>query len=484
MKKQLKLGQVVGLGFGSVFIIMTTIGVITKLAMNQFKESNDWVDHTYQVIVKLKGLEKSLVDAETGGRGFVITNQENFLEPYIAATGTLDDSFKDIETTIDDNPAQLKRLDQVEQLSEKRLELIARAISLKRQNKEAELVAFVRAGEGKEIMDEIRGLIDEMVEVEYQLLLEREDANRASARLVNLVSIGGTGIALMFGLVVLIFIARKVIQPINQVVTELAASSNEIAVIVEQQERTATQQATSVNQTTTTLDELNMSSRRSADQAETAAAGAQQVIGLIGDGNQSVDQTLTNMKLLVNKVQLVAEQISHLGEQTTHIGNISGLVSDLANQTNMLALNAAVEAVRAGENGKGFAVVATEIRKLADQSRSSAEKISVLVDDIQKMLNSTVAAAHESTRTAQEGVQVTQQTASVFSGVSKAVNNIVMNVEQISFNTEQQAQAIAQVVDAMNSLNLAATETVSSIGQTRLSTQQLNHSARSLQTVV
>jgi methyl-accepting chemotaxis protein len=80
----------------------------------------------------------------------------------------------------------------------------------------------------------------------------------------------------------------------------------------------------------------------------------------------------------------IANQILGLSEQAAQIGSISRLLSELAGETNMLALNAAVEAARAGEHGKGFSVVAAEIRKLADQSKLSAEKSNQIVADIQR----------------------------------------------------------------------------------------------------
>ena len=173
---------------------------------------------------------------------------------------------------------------------------------------------------------------------------------------------------------------------------------------------------------------------------------------------------------LREKVGDIATQILHLSEQTNQIGMISTLVSDLASQTNMLALNAAVEAVRAGEHGKGFAVVAAEIRKLADQSKRSAEKINVLVLDIQKSTNSTVMVTGEGTKTVEKIVD--------------AIKTIAVNGQQISLTSNQQAIAVQQVVEAMNSLNIAARETASGIGQIKIGTQRLNDAAQELKAVV
>lgn len=139
-------------------------------------------------------------------------------------------------------------------------------------------------------------------------------------------------------------------------------------------------------ETSTTMDQLSASAQQSATQAQTAADVAQTILTLAGQGNQAVTHTLDSMNALSVQVSMVSEQIARLNEQTSQIGSISDLVANLASQTNMLALNAAVEAVRAGESGKGFAVVAAEIRKLADQSKRSAEKINTLVESIQAKL--------------------------------------------------------------------------------------------------
>jgi len=278
--------------------------------------------------------------------------------------------------------------------------------------------------------------------------------------------------------------ANRTTRTITEIANVIAESSVEIASTMEQQERSTSQQAMAVNQTTSTMNELNNSARQSAEQAEGSAHGARQALNLSQEGSNAVEDTLEGMNTLREKVGAIAQQIMRLSQQTNQIGNISTIVADLANQTNMLALNASVEAVRAGEHGKGFGVVASEIRKLADQSKNSAEKINTLVADIQNSIDLTVMVTDEGTKTVEDGVKIAQETEKAFSGVSNAINDMVLSCQQISLNAEQQVTAIQQVVDAMNSLNSSARENVQGISQVKTRTQELSQAAQTLQSIV
>ena len=312
-----------------------------------------------------------------------------------------------------------------------------------------------------------------LLDLNYKLARETDGLAlkdvRYTSSLALLGVILGPTIAIAFGLYFSRVIAKPLSGRISHVINTLASSSTEIAVAVEQQERTAAQQAASVSQTTVTMDELGVSAVQSASQAESAATGARQMLTLV-DGNGSADLAAGSGASLREKVEQIAEHILRLSEQTNQIGNISDLVRDLANQTNMLALNAAVEAARAGEHGKGFTVVAAEIRKLADQSRKSTERINALVSDIQNTTNATVMVTDEGTKTVDM--------------IVSAINHITMNSQQISLTAKQQAIAIQQVIDAMNALNQGATQTASSISQTKVETQRLNETALSLKAVI
>ncbi len=285
-------------------------------------------------------------------------------------------------------------------------------------------------------------------------------------------------------LVVIWNISQYIKSRLTRTINTLASSSSQISATIEQQERIASQQAASVNETTTTMDELEASCRQAAEQAKAAVTAAQQALGLAQGGTQAVEETLEGMFTLEKKVGAIAEQILYLSEQAEQIGSISQLVSDLANKTNLLAFNSSVEAVRAGEHGKGFSLVANEIRKLADQSEKSAEKINELVSDIQSAINSTVMVTDEGTKTVTAGVETAQKTNEAFAGVAGAVNKVVLNNQQISLNLKQQADALQQVVEAMETINRGAKETASGISQTKVGTDQLNEAALVLKRIV
>ena len=281
-----------------------------------------------------------------------------------------------------------------------------------------------------------------------------------------------------------IVVNRRIARTLQSFTDNLAISSTQIATTMDEQERTIADQATSVNETTTTVEELGATSRQAAQQADVSSKGARQALELSEKGAESANSTMAGINELQDKVKAIADQIVNLSEQTGQISSISDLVTDIANETNMLALNAAVEAARAGEQGKGFTVVADEIRKLAEQSKGSAEKINGLVNDIQAAINSTIMVTDQGQKTAIKGIQLAENSATAFSEIADAVNNVFVNSQQISMSSKQQAVAVQQVISAMNAINLGAQETTSGIGQVKNAASDLNKNASNLKELV
>lgn len=441
MPIRMKVNQIVPLGFGVVFVLMGITTAISQWSKNILVEASGWIIHTYEVKTDLHKLEKILLDAETGQRGFIYTGQEQFLEPYIPAKSYFKDTLAVLKTKINDNPEQVKQLAAVERLASEKLEELETTINLKKAKNEKDLRALVLSGKGRKIMDQIRVKLGQMIQTEEQLLAERQKTAAQIQQTATIISWGGLIVVIVLGCTVSVIIVQLVARLVNDATAAIAQSCHEIAASVDEQERTITQQASSVNQTTTTMDELAISSEQTAEKAEASALAARQV----------------------------AQLVFRLSQQSSQISEITNVVTNIANQTNMLALNASVEAVRAGDRGKGFAVVAAEIRKLSEQSQKSAERINTLINDIQSITDANMTVLGE----------VAQSQSIVV-----AINNIVLGSQQISLSAKQQAIAIQQVVVAMNALNQGAVQTASAISQTKIGTQKLNEAAQNLKLMI
>jgi Methyl-accepting chemotaxis protein (MCP) signalling domain/Cache domain len=296
--------------------------------------------------------------------------------------------------------------------------------------------------------------------------------------------LGGAGFTGLLTLGLTTLFADRLTNYIQKTIVSITNSANEIVDTVQSQEITVNQQANTAIETTNTINQLESLSTQSAAQAASSATGARQALSLSEEGTQAVQQTLRGMSDLRDNVDEIAAQVVNLGEQTGQITSISDLVSDLAKQTNMLALKAAVEAARVGEQGKGFGVVAGEIRKLAEESKKSAEKINNLATDIQVSINRTVMVTDRGTKTVTEGIQLAENTAQTFMGVTDAVNNVFLNSQQISAAAKQQATAIQQVLGAMTIVSQGSQENAIGMHKMKTSTRELNQIADELQAVV
>jgi methyl-accepting chemotaxis protein len=480
---KIKIRSRILIGYIAPAVIYLGLPVLVYGTINQVFNTFQRIEMVEKLLEKTNNMSVGTETMVRGLRGYLVNKDPQFLNDFKTGADLARQSANTAEPLIK-NPEQRTRLERMLGLVNEYYEGSNEIISLSQKNQTAQALTLFNTDKYTKLVNEFVELKQKFREIELEQI--QRETQKTKVALSFLISILVIGSLLMFvlGAGIAWLISSGIAQTIDRAISAIANSSTEIAATVEQQERMASQQAASVNQTTTTMDELGASSRATSQQVETAAAQAIQALNLASGGTKAVEQTLEAMATLKIKVEDMQGQIMQLSEQTDRIGNISTVVSDLANQTNMLALNAAVEAVRAGEHGKGFGVVASEIRKLADRSKKSAAQINLLVADIQKAINSTVMVTDEGTKTVESGVNIAQETAAAFSGVANAINNVVLSSQQISLNAKQQTIAIEQVVEAMNSLNQAAAQTACGISQTKVGTQKLNEAALDLKGVM
>ena len=464
-------------------ILLAFVAVFVYLNVRNVQQANEKVQHVTDIVFKVKDLGIEVNTMQRTSRGYLLQKSETSKNEFLNASEQADEKNKELKELVKDARAQTT-LEEISSTKKKILEENMRLIAMVEEGNVDGARESWATSDLKELAEELSTLIADFEKIEIDLKTETEALQTNALQRLMQVVIFGTIVAGIIGLLVSIAVASAIGNKLTEAISSVANSSNEIAATVEQHERTANQQSSAVNQTTTTMEELDASSRQSTEQATAAATGAKHALARAEDGSKTVNRTLSGMASLKEKVGAVAEQILRLSEQTSQIGNITNLVTEIANQTNLLALNAAVEAARAGEHGRGFAVVALEIRKLADESKKSAERINALVEDIQKATNSTVMATEEGTKTVEESIYLVQNTGEAFNELASAIGSAFESVQQITLNVQQQAEAIKQVTEAMNSINMGTRDTTSGITQTKLGVQQINEAAKKLKTMV
>jgi PAS domain S-box-containing protein len=149
-----------------------------------------WVEHTMLVQNSAHKLFATLVDAETGQRGYLLTADKAYLEPYHAASSSLERVWQTLKTITTDNLAQQSKLREIEKLIPEKMGELARTISTFDNGKRQEAEADVRSDAGKATMDKIRKLLDTFQAEEQHLLIGRSaEADRTSSWLLTFMSL-------------------------------------------------------------------------------------------------------------------------------------------------------------------------------------------------------------------------------------------------------------------------------------------------------
>ncbi|HEY9126452.1 MAG TPA: CHASE3 domain-containing protein [Acidobacteriaceae bacterium] len=208
---------------------MLLVGVNTWLAFSAvqaLERGQFWVQHTYQVIAQVERIMSAAKDAETGERGYLITGDERYLEPYMAARKELPEELQAFEALTADNPQQQDRIRQMRSRAEQRVALLQKAIDMRRNGESMADAIFAVGGSGKVEMDALRALSDQMESDEQKLLAERLDTLRSrSLRARWTVALASLLDFLLLGLMVRYYVRERR----QRVEMELAAERLQVA---------------------------------------------------------------------------------------------------------------------------------------------------------------------------------------------------------------------------------------------------------------
>ncbi|KTB62253.1 MULTISPECIES: methyl-accepting chemotaxis protein [Pseudomonas] len=175
-------------------------------------------------------------------------------------------------------------------------------------------------------------------------------------------------------------------------------------------------------------------------------------------GRTSMQEASSSLEHIATALNSTATVINTLGQRSQEIGGIVGVITSIAEQTNLLALNAAIEAARAGEQGRGFAVVADEVRNLASRTRQATDEISVMIQSIQQETGNAISTMEHGNVLMQEGLSRNADVASALARIDEQSRSAGQQFAAITTATQEQSSTANVLSSNLQSIALANSE--------------------------
>ena len=278
-------------GFGLSALTLVIIAVVSYFNTSRLIENDGWVKHTYQVRSELELLLSYLKDAETGQRGYIITGEDSYLEPYKSALNGIAGTMDDLRSLTSDNPNQQRRLASLAPLIDTKLNELKETIDLRRSQGFEAAQKIVTQNVGKAAMDRARAIIGDADREEQDLLTRRADEAKAYANLTTMIIIWGGLLGTLAVIAIGWFISRSLANQIGSAVGQVRSSSTELQAAANQQATGAKEQASAMTEISTTISELLATSCQIAESAQRVAHNAEQTATAARSGHGTVDST-------------------------------------------------------------------------------------------------------------------------------------------------------------------------------------------------
>jgi CheY-like chemotaxis protein/signal transduction histidine kinase/CHASE3 domain sensor protein len=216
MFNRLKIGTKIATGFAISLGILVLIGLISYYSINELIATSRKEKQTYQVLSQLQTLHLQIIYAESGQRGYLITGEQRYLSPYRNALTLLEKTFQDLEKLTLDSSYHQRNLDKLSSLINQRIAVMQNVINI-RDNEEWESVKnALLTDDGKNLMDEISRIIQEMENTENLLLQQRsQKATIASQRTINSITYSIPIVSLILAVIGLL-LTRHISIPLTQ----------------------------------------------------------------------------------------------------------------------------------------------------------------------------------------------------------------------------------------------------------------------------
>jgi twitching motility protein PilJ len=267
---------------------------------------------------------------------------------------------------------------------------------------------------------------------------------------------------------------RTLVTTINNTASEVTRSTEKTQQTANQLAQASNQQAREIASASAAVTDMAESMLTVSHDADNSASVAAQSMDIAQKGAQVVRNTIGSMEKIRENIQETSKRIKRLGESSQEIGDIVGLITEIADQTNILALNAAIQASTAGDAGRGFAVVADEVQRLAERAGNATKQIEGLVNTIQADTNEAVKSMEMSTAGVVSGASMAEDAGVALKEIEDVSTELSNLIKGISDSTKQQSKVAMSVSDSMNVIQEITLQTSEGTEETSNSLTALN----------
>ena len=289
------------------------------------------------------------------------------------------------------------------------------------------------------------------------------------------------------------------LRQVRQLSAQFVSSGDDIKQAADVGLSVTNQQASFIQETVATLNEITAMVNRSVEYASKSTERAEGTHRIASEGKGVVTQMTSAMDEInlsnndiMTQINKSNQEISKIVDVIHEISSKTTVINDIVFQTKLLSFNASVEAARAGEHGKGFAVVAEEIGNLAAMSGQAATEISAMLADSSHQVEAVVKDTSSSIgrlievgkSKVESGVEIANRCEQVFDEVVANVGEVTTMMSEISAGSREQADGVSNITQAMTELDSATHENSDAANRSMEAAHQVAQRAKSLESLV